>query len=493
MFGRDKKSGRRLGFCILEFENEAAVKETLKEAFHLINGKEIKVQEMLLRHELKDKKVSKYPRSEKTRSNYYSNYETKESSHQYKGRSEGGSYYQKSHSGQDGNQPSRGGKYRRKKFKNFRGRGYGYNSNNSEKRSKYSGFRSKQNEVPPKSKEEEDFGYSQKDQKRKRQKNNYLPNSLPSHQSQEYQRKQTSKTDEWTSKPKKRTGKKNTEVLTGSSPETRKAENRNNFERYDSLIPFQQEAPEQKPGHQHEDFNRSNTTKEGFNKEVKNFNQDQFRGENFGIHRSNTEIEQQQQNMFNFGSLRRQETWKNQFEQLPGSFHNRQMKNFSNNFHKSEMQPKKNMKPYPHGNIQSQEEIQNSQEMNHYYYNNNTYENYQIQANEKTMMYSHSHLESSQQGFFRFNTINNFNSSQSPTRPGYSRFNTLPTIPANNIAQQAPPYAQHENEDGRDFQPNYKNLGIFLNETNSNDGDENSENDDAVSTPSAHSDNLNQG
>jgi len=55
-YGKDKNTGRRLGFCIIEFDSEEAATAALSQNGYFLNGKEIRVQNMLLRHELKSSK-----------------------------------------------------------------------------------------------------------------------------------------------------------------------------------------------------------------------------------------------------------------------------------------------------------------------------------------------------------------------------------------------------------------------------------------------------
>jgi hypothetical protein len=42
-YGRDKNTSRRLGFCILEFEEQISVKKVLERGAHYVLGKKIKV------------------------------------------------------------------------------------------------------------------------------------------------------------------------------------------------------------------------------------------------------------------------------------------------------------------------------------------------------------------------------------------------------------------------------------------------------------------
>ena len=73
-YGRDKNTGRRLGFCILEFETTKAASAALSSHTHYIIGKKVKVQPMLLRHELKRKHSHRYraPGPPKTSSSQHS-------------------------------------------------------------------------------------------------------------------------------------------------------------------------------------------------------------------------------------------------------------------------------------------------------------------------------------------------------------------------------------------------------------------------------------
>jgi RNA recognition motif-containing protein len=51
-FARDVSTGRNLGFCIVEFSEHSSIEHVLQINDHYLSGKKIKVQEMLLRHEL---------------------------------------------------------------------------------------------------------------------------------------------------------------------------------------------------------------------------------------------------------------------------------------------------------------------------------------------------------------------------------------------------------------------------------------------------------
>lgn len=63
VIGKDKSSGRKLGFCIVEFESETSVMKVLATDAHKLENKEIKCQKMLLKHELNNNKVFK-PKNE---------------------------------------------------------------------------------------------------------------------------------------------------------------------------------------------------------------------------------------------------------------------------------------------------------------------------------------------------------------------------------------------------------------------------------------------
>jgi RNA recognition motif-containing protein len=55
VIGKDKVSGRKLGFCVVEFVNEEDTNRVLALAEHSIQGKLIKCQRMMLKHELHTK------------------------------------------------------------------------------------------------------------------------------------------------------------------------------------------------------------------------------------------------------------------------------------------------------------------------------------------------------------------------------------------------------------------------------------------------------
>ena len=55
IIGKDKASGRKLGFCIVEFKSEAGANKVLQVTDHELEGKEVKCTRMLLKHELYNK------------------------------------------------------------------------------------------------------------------------------------------------------------------------------------------------------------------------------------------------------------------------------------------------------------------------------------------------------------------------------------------------------------------------------------------------------
>lgn len=50
---KDPKTGRNLGFCIVEFNSAESLQNAISRTEHFIQGKNVKVQQVLLRHELK--------------------------------------------------------------------------------------------------------------------------------------------------------------------------------------------------------------------------------------------------------------------------------------------------------------------------------------------------------------------------------------------------------------------------------------------------------
>lgn len=475
IFGRDKNSGRRLGFCILEFQHEKAVARTLEVEDHQINGKSIKVQEMLLRHELKEKKKPKYPKSQKTHSNYYTNYETTHSS-SFKGRSEGRSY-QNSH---DGYWKKGGNRQRKKKYKNYRGRGYGYNSNNSEKRSQGSGFRSKRNGKPGRKELEMRSDWKRDEVDPSIQV--YFHNSLPSQGPQEYVRKETSKTDERITKAAM--NKNRFATLTNPS-ESCGARGKDGFQRFDSLVPPQKQEIRLQRHHdeQHQDdFIRSNTTKNFLDKEMKTcLTGHPSKFDTTDMVRSNTISGQQA--LFNLGSLRRQETWKNQFRPVQLGFDGVDSSTF-NRYGQGEQYAQT-----PPGNYQQNSNLQRESKFTELGLNNQRGEGLIFDASHQQGPFNPS-ISIPKNPMMRLGTLRSHNQETGNQSLEFSRFNTLPTIPS----EKLPDHKEEVSFKAKDlFKPSYQNLGMFLNDdTPSKDQAQDSDYEgDDQSSLSQVSDNLN--
>lgn len=479
IFGRDKNTGRRLGFCILEFEEEDSVDNTLKKGKHFINGKIVKVQEMLLRHELKEKQKNNYTRSEKTYSHVYSGYNTTKDSSNFKGhgRSEGGkSFHGRAYNNHHHQDNSNRGKNR--KFKNFRGRGYGYNSNNSEDRNQTpGGYRSSHFE------REEKFIDQRKGQIydnfnfRENHSENFHSYSLPTDQGDLYTEKNTLNSNEavYPNKVKKKANY----ALTGSS-DTRIDNNFIPYVRYDSLIPTNLNLGGEN-NHQHEEYFRSNTTKEEINIMKGGLSVSKFaqkdNSNNQTIHRSNTDLMVQDE--FTMGNIKRQETWKKQFQhQNSQILENEQI--MANYNHRILPFKDINNKPWNRYNMTSplpQNQFNNT---------NDVRIKNKIEDNEEKGKYN-------QPNFLRFQTLNTIKSKEKE-REDLMRFKTLPAInfegKLSNESRSIEEGKSKEDEEVSKeiFQPNYQNLGIFLNEEN--DEEEENFNDESSLSDDPH--NLNE-
>ena len=52
-YAQDSSTGRKLGFCVVEFELAESIEKVLQVRDHFICGKKVKIQDLLLKHELK--------------------------------------------------------------------------------------------------------------------------------------------------------------------------------------------------------------------------------------------------------------------------------------------------------------------------------------------------------------------------------------------------------------------------------------------------------
>lgn len=434
---------------------------------------------MLLRHELKDKRKSKYPRSQKTHSNYYTNYDTTKCSSFGKGRSEGGSY-QASQDGHGWRKNNHGNRHRKRKFKNIRGRGYDYNSHNSERRSQGPGFRSKKG----KRNQRRDIEMRSDWQEGKRVGENpsfgaYFDNSLPSQQSQEYVRKETSKTDEKVVNAE--VNKKKFATMTNSS-DTRNVKGREDFQRFDSLIPPQKNEIRLQQQLQQEDFFRSNTTKNFLDKEFKGINDGPV-GMGTSMIRSNTISGQQA--LFNLGSLRRQETWKNQFRPVQIGFDGVDGNKFTH---------------FGQGDPYLQTPATTYQQNSNLQFDSKFPEPGLAAKRGEAPVFDIVHQQAAlnpsisiptDNPMMRLGTLRSHNHEPRNRQMELARFNTLPTIPS----EKTQCLDKGSSAQVKDlFQPSYQNLGIFLNDDAASKGQdiiESDYEDEDHSSLSQVSDNLN--